>query len=91
MLVKLTDNKGKDHWINPVYIKMLVPKGADATDVWVSGWGTRIRIPQPAELLADLVGAAMLDAAAITAAITSDEQTNQDAQTAAVTAATMGG
>lgn len=85
MLVKIVDHKGKPRWINPIYIKSLIPKGDDATDIEVSGWATKVRVRQHADEVALAINAAMPDAAAYIAA-QEDERARQQAQTAATTA-----
>jgi len=85
MLVKILDHKGKERWLNPIYVKSLLPKGDDATDIEVSGWATKVRVKQSADEVALAINAAMPDAAAYIA-IQEDERTTQQAQAAATTA-----
>lgn len=59
MLVKLTDLKGKDIWVNPLYVKSLTPKRDDETHVEVSGWALKMKVPQNVEDVALTLNAAM--------------------------------
>ena len=85
MLVKVIDHKGKERWINPIYVKSMQAKGADTTEIEMSGWATKLRVKQPADEIAVSINAAMPDAAAYIAAAAEDEQSAQDATTAVAT------
>lgn len=84
MLVRIMDAKGKERWLNPIYVKSLIPKG-DSTDIEISGWSTKLRVKQAADEVALAINAAMPDAAAYIAA-QEDERAAQQAQAAASTA-----
>lgn len=88
MLVKLTDHKGKDRYINPLYVKSMAPKGDKETEIEISGWSFKLRIAAPMDEVAAYVSAAMPDAAAALAAIESEEQARQTQ--AATTGAIIG-
>lgn len=83
MLVKLTDHKGKERWLNPIYVKSLLAKGPGETEVEVSGWSSKMRIRQNAEDVALAINAAMPDAADYIAAGESERQAREAAQAAA--------
>ncbi|MEQ8769972.1 MAG: hypothetical protein RIB60_05630 [Phycisphaerales bacterium] len=82
MLVKLIDHKGKERYINPIYIKSMTAKGQLETEIEISGWSSKVRVKQPVDEVALAVNAAMPDAAAYIAA-QEDEKAAQDAATAA--------
>ncbi len=64
MLVKLTDSKGTDVWINPVHVRLVRRKGRH-TEVFVpfnANWGAvSIKTRQPLDEVADLLNAGMPD------------------------------
>lgn len=95
MLVKLTDIKGKEVWINPLYVKAVASKGNDGAEVFVtygSAWSqvTSIKVKAPAADVAAAISAAMPDAAAYMAAVATDEELRMQ-QEQAQRAAAMGG
>lgn len=88
MLVKLTDHKGKERYINPLYVKSMAPKGDDETEIEISGWSLKLWVKRPMDEVATMISAAMPDAAAALAALESEQL---DAQTkAATTGAVIG-
>ncbi len=89
MLLKLTDHKGKERWLNPIYVKSLRARGPSDTEVEISGWTVKLRVRQPADELALAINAAMPDAADFIAAHES-EQAAAAARQAASSAATGG-
>ncbi len=82
MLVKLVDHKGKERYINPIYVKALTAKSDTETEIEISGWSSKVRVKQPVDDVALAVNAAMPDAAAYIAA-QEDEKAAQDAAAAA--------
>ncbi|HBS28881.1 MAG TPA: hypothetical protein DEB06_05405 [Phycisphaerales bacterium] len=61
MLVRLTDTKGRDHWINPIYIRAVDPRGlqAEVRLGFTIGMSSTLKIDQPAEQVAEAVSAAL--------------------------------
>lgn len=95
MLVRLTDTKGKDFWVNPMYVKAVVPLKGSGCEVFVSFgnvWSTirSIKTEQPAEEVAGWISAAMPGSAGVAgyyaAAITEEELVQQQQQAAAAAA-----
>lgn len=82
MLVRLVDWKGRVRWVNPLYIKALTPKGESDTEVDVSGWPVKLRIPIAPDDLALTINAAMPDAGAFIAAAESERQAAQQSSDA---------
>ncbi|MEO1129407.1 MAG: hypothetical protein AAFX05_06825 [Planctomycetota bacterium] len=75
MLVKFTDVKGKDLWINPLYVKAIAEGKHGVTDIYItygSVWGQQsvLKVKLPADEVAFQISAAMPAAAAEMAAIT---------------------
>lgn len=83
MLVRLTDHKGKERWVNPIYVKSLLAKGPGETEVEVSGWTSKMRVRLSADEVALMINAAMPDAADYIAAGESERQAREAAQAAA--------
>ena len=84
MLVKLVDTKGKDHYINAVYVKAILPKGFNQCAVEISGRSTRLRIKQPAETIAAIINAAMPNS--LEAILAAEDQLHTDQMAAAAAA-----
>ncbi|MEL6740069.1 MAG: hypothetical protein AAFP26_05380 [Planctomycetota bacterium] len=86
MLVRFTDHKGKDRYINPIYVKSLGVKNDTETEIEISGWSLKLRVKRPMDEVATMISAAMPDAAAAIAAMESEQQAaqNQAAATGAV-------
>lgn len=89
MLIRITDIKGQDSWINPLYVKSVVTKKG-TTEVRGSFGGpfntSVIKTREDAQSLADRVSAAMPDSpawGAAASALLSDEQQQQAAAAAA--------
>jgi hypothetical protein len=61
MLVKLTDHRGKERWINPLYVKMIQPKGSDQTEIDMAGIATKIRVKGTPDEIATMIDAATPD------------------------------
>ena len=73
MLVQLTDHKGKEIWINPIYVKSLRAKAPELTYIEMSGSPMPLRVPQPAADLALTISAHMPAVPpAVTAALESE-------------------
>ena len=92
MLVQLIDHKGKEWWVNPLYVKMVVPKGPESCEVHgvTTALGSPLRIKAPADEVAAALSAAMPDSPAwqAVAAKTSDEA--QSESNAAVISGVLG-
>lgn len=94
MLIKLTDIKGRDVWINPAYVKGVFQKSKEITEVYVR-WGAGLsvsdvlKVRARADDVAAAISAAMPDAAAYIAALESEEEYRR--QQEASRAAAMGG
>lgn len=98
MLIKLTDIKGNDYWINPIYVKGITQKRNGPAEIHIhlgnSSWGMpvhSIKVEADAQTLADLLSAAMPNATDVTAAVALDEQFQQQQREAAARAAQAGG
>ena len=95
MLVKLTDTKGKEVWINPLYVKAVQSRGDDGAEVFIT-FGTTwsqvssIKVKASAADVATSISAAMPDAMAYMGAIATEEELRVQQQQAAQAAA-MGG
>jgi hypothetical protein len=89
MLVKVTDLKGKDHWINPLYVKCIRSDRKGRTEIIgsISTMGSLIRTEEPADSLADRISVAMPDSPAWQAATAAANMTEEQQQAAAVAAA----
>lgn len=95
MLVKLTDTKNREVWINPLYVKAVQSKGNEGAEVFItygSAWSqvTSIKVKAPAADVAMSISAAMPDSAAYMSAVTSEEELRLQ-QEQAQRAAAMGG
>lgn len=95
MLVKLTTTKGRDIWINPVYVKGLQQKTAEVTEVYIR-WGSGLSVSDVLKVranaadVAEAISAAMPESAAYIAAVNIDEELRQQQEQAARAAATSG-
>ncbi|MFB3431783.1 MAG: hypothetical protein ACFHWZ_10355 [Phycisphaerales bacterium] len=89
MLVKITDIKDKDHWINPLYVKCIRSNRKGQTEIigLMTSMGSHIKTSESAESVADRISVAMPDSpawqAATGAAVLSDEQQRAAAAAAA--------
>lgn len=93
MLIKLTDTDGKDFWINPLYVKAVMPGKGGTTKVFIR-FGTtfnnyeQLKVSGDPQAIADLINAGMPEAPAILAAAgITDEQDEEARQQAAAIAA----
>lgn len=95
MLIKLTNNKGKTFWVNPLFIKGIREHKPGIVDVMTpvgswSGLSGTIRVEGDAQEIADTVSAAMLalstTSAGAIAAIADDEDQQKQAAAAAAAA-----
>jgi len=91
MLVKFTDVKGKDVWINPLYVKAIAEGKRGVTEIYItygSVWSPQsvLKVDMPAEEAAMHISAAMPDAAEM-AAIAATEEEQQSSQTSATSSA----
>jgi hypothetical protein len=59
MLIKVVDVKGKERWINAVYVKSLMPRGDGQTEIEVSGWAAKVRVAQALDEVARVINQAM--------------------------------
>lgn len=66
MFVQLTDTRGKEHWVNPLYVRYIAPKGVDRCEIYGSfgTFGTPIRVKGSAAEVAALISSAMPDSPA---------------------------
>lgn len=85
MLVKLTDHKGKDVWINPLYVKSLSIKKPGETQVEVSGWSLKMRVRQDIEELALTINAAMPES--VSAFVAAEDEVRRQREAAQAAAA----
>ena len=59
MFVKIIDSKGKERFINAVYVRSVNPKGDDKAELEIGSMGTKIRVNQSAESIAEVLNMAM--------------------------------
>ncbi len=100
MLVKLTDTKGKEYWVNPIYVKAVAPVKGGGAEVFVSFgnvWSTTrsIKVGAPAEDVAGWLGAAMPAGSGVmgyyAGAVTCEEEEMARQQQQAAAGVAMGG
>ncbi len=93
MLVKLTDIKKRDIWINPLYVRAIIATKGGVAEVHGTFGGTWtgrvIKVRDDARALADRISVAMPESAALIAAVQADEELRQQ-QAAAAASATTG-
>jgi hypothetical protein len=70
MFVRVIDHRGKEHWVNPLFVRHIVPKGADRCELYgmFGSFGTPIRARSSAAEMAKELSAAMPDSPAWQAA-----------------------
>lgn len=92
MLIKLTDHRGKDRYLNPMYVKGLLSKGSNTTEVEVSGWNSKLKVKMPIDDVAAMLNAGMPDGLFTGEAetIAATEGEHADEHQAAMQAATGG-
>lgn len=88
MLVKITDRKGKDHYINPLYVKTIKPgKNNQFTEVWGSflAMGSRLQTDESIDSVVDRVSLALaaLGVSSMSAVVSQQEADQQAAAAAA--------
>ena len=87
MFIKLIDRRGKERWVNPLYVKSLTPKtNGEETDVEVSNWGMKIRVPRRPDEVAMELNAALLNMQSAAVAVATEEQIAQQQAAAAAAA-----
>ena len=87
MLIQLHDHKGKEQFINAVYVKAILPKGHDQCLLEVSGRTSKLRVGLPAQTVADMVNAAMPNSLDAILAVEDQNHSDQTAASATATAA----
>ncbi len=96
MLVKLTDIKGREIWVNPVYVKAVTQSKRGVTEVFInfgSQWSSNhsIKVRANVDEVAEMISAAMPISMFEAAAAASDQERMQDqARQAAAATATAG-
>lgn len=86
MLVKITDRKGKDHFINPLYVKTVKAKNDEITEVWGSflAMGSRLQTNESVESVVDRISLALAALGVSSmAAVTAEQDAQQQAAAAA--------
>lgn len=83
MLVKVIDKKGKERYVNAMYVRTLIPKGLNETDIDFGGLSSRVRVNEPAESVALTLNSAMPNSIE---ALIATEQQIQSEQNAALIA-----
>lgn len=84
MFIKFIDKRGRDRWVNPLYVKSLTPKaGGSETDVEVSNWSIKMRVPRTPDDIAEELNAALLTIQSAAVAIATEEQIAQQRAAAA--------
>ena len=84
MFVKIIDSKGKERFINAVYVRSVNPKGDDKAELEIGSMGTKIRVNQSAESIAEVLNMAMPNS--IDAILATEEDSSQADQAAAIIA-----
>ncbi len=84
MLVKVIDKKGKERYINAMYVRAVVPAGLNQSDIELSTWSNKIRVNEPAESVALTLNSAMPNS--IEAALIAADQQSQNEQNTALIA-----
>jgi hypothetical protein len=83
MLVKVIDKKGGERFLNAMYVRTLIPKGPNETDIELGGMSSKIRVKEAAESVAMTLNAAMPNSFE---ALIAAEQQSQNEQNAALIA-----
>ena len=84
MLVKVIDKRGKERYINAMYVRAVVPKGPDEADLEFGGMSSKIRVREPAESIALTLNTAMPNS--IEAALIAAEEQTQNEESLAIIA-----
>ncbi len=84
MLVKVIDKKGKERYINAMYVRAVVPVGLNQADIELSTWSSKIRVNESAESVALTLNSAMPNS--IEAALIAADQQSQNEQNTALIA-----
>ncbi len=84
MLVKVIDRKGKERYINAMYVRAVVPVGLNQADIELSTWSSKIRVNESAESVALTLNSAMPNS--IEAALIAADQQSQNEQNTALIA-----
>lgn len=89
MLVRLTDTKGRDLWINPVHVKFMRQKRSTTEIIMAATWGSApiAKISMPMDEVAALFNAAMPDLGLF---VPDDDAAQAQASQAAAASAAMG-
>jgi hypothetical protein len=82
MFVKVIDTKGKERYINAVYVRSIFPKGVNRADLDFGSLSTRIRVDQSAESVAEVLNSAMPNS--IDAILAAEDSSKADQAVAAV-------
>ncbi|MEM0983417.1 MAG: hypothetical protein AAGI17_05665 [Planctomycetota bacterium] len=85
MLVKVTDYKGKERYINAAFVKAVHAKSDDECEIEVSGWAYKVKVKAAPAEVAQVLNHAMPDLSSLLAPM-ADDETTTDAQTAATIA-----
>ena len=90
MLVKITDRKGKDHYIHPLYVKMVKAKNEQITEDWGSflAMGSRLQTEESVDSVVDRIS---LTLAALGVSSMAAVAVDQDAQAPQAQAAAAAG
>lgn len=101
MLIQLTNTKGKDYWVNPLYVKAITTKKPGQAEVFITFGGafdavTSIKVNQDASQVAQVVSEVLasmgVNLGSYAAQSAVEDASRQEAhQHAAIQAATMGG
>jgi len=94
VLVRITDKKGKDQFVNPLYIKMIKAKNERITEVWgsFSSMNPRIQTEEDVESLSDRVSVALTSiGGAGIAGVVSEQESQQAAASGSAGAAAASG
>lgn len=83
MFVKIIDTKGKERFINAIYVRSIFPKGLNKSDIDFGSYGSRIRVNQSAEEVAAILNTAMPNSIEAILASEQSRQSNQNAATIA--------
>ena len=91
MLVKVIDHKGKERFVNVMFVKSVAPKGEDQCEIEMSGWATKIRVKDTAENVALTLSAAVPGLlGAMGSAVAAGEEQDQQTQASVATGLVVG-
>ncbi|MEM8834508.1 MAG: hypothetical protein AAGD00_01685 [Planctomycetota bacterium] len=88
MLIKVTDTKNREFFINPLYVKALREKKPGLVEISgvTTQWGTALVVQEDMQALADRLSVAMPDSPAMSAVLAAIRDQEEQAAAAAAAA-----